>query len=410
MAELMKNIVIGFECEFVERPPEIFQCECPICLNVLREPHQVTCCGKSFCKECITRVKDNERSCPCCNQEGFKDYPNKGLQQPLYGFQVYCTNKEEGCDWKGELGQLDRHLNMTWQETAMNELEGCQAVKVECSYCHNVVTRNELLQHKNELCLKRPFTCEFCCDYKSTVDDVTKHHWFVCGCHPVECPNKCGAMPQRQESKSHVENDCPLTVVDCDFNYAGCEVRSPRKDMPTHLRDELVTHFSLLALNQKQQLEKIQELSEEIAVLKSSSAIVPVHFVLDNPTQYTSEKQWSSPHFFSHYHGYKLSLRVYKSSIHTAGFSFDSIEFHAFLLQGEFDDKLKWPFRGTIKIKMLKNSKQDAKDMETIDVENGERVKEENDICECGVAVFLYDKMTQHLDSSCLHIMINVDF
>ena len=34
----------GYDCEFVERPQEL-QADCPICMVVLREPFQVTCCG-----------------------------------------------------------------------------------------------------------------------------------------------------------------------------------------------------------------------------------------------------------------------------------------------------------------------------------------------------------------------------
>ena len=47
----------GSECESVEKPPKAVQSECPVCLLVLREPYQATCCGKSFCEECIKRVK-----------------------------------------------------------------------------------------------------------------------------------------------------------------------------------------------------------------------------------------------------------------------------------------------------------------------------------------------------------------
>ena len=25
---------------------------------------------------------------------------------------MFCPNKESGCDWQGELGQLDQHLNV----------------------------------------------------------------------------------------------------------------------------------------------------------------------------------------------------------------------------------------------------------------------------------------------------------
>ena len=42
----------GFDCQFVDAPKEL-QSECPVCLSILREPCQVTCCGKSFCRACI---------------------------------------------------------------------------------------------------------------------------------------------------------------------------------------------------------------------------------------------------------------------------------------------------------------------------------------------------------------------
>jgi hypothetical protein len=68
----------------------------------------------------------------------------------------------------------------------------------------------------------------------------------VCGCYPVQCPNECGAYPQRKRVKIHVRSGCPLTVVKCDFHYTGCEVRLPRRNMPDHLKD---AHFSLLAVS-----------------------------------------------------------------------------------------------------------------------------------------------------------------
>ena len=98
---------VGFEYEFVEDPSQWLQIECPICLQILQEPYQVTCCGKSFSRQCIQKVKGDHKPCPCCKQDNFNDYSNKGFQQPLYGFKVYCINKEKGCEWMGELGTLE---------------------------------------------------------------------------------------------------------------------------------------------------------------------------------------------------------------------------------------------------------------------------------------------------------------
>lgn len=101
----------GFECEFVENPPEKFpQVDCPVCLSILREPHQVTCCGNNFCRTCIERVKKKKKACPTCNEGELNYFPDKRLQRSLYAFKVYCTERAGGCGWSGELGNLDNHL------------------------------------------------------------------------------------------------------------------------------------------------------------------------------------------------------------------------------------------------------------------------------------------------------------
>ena len=54
-------------------------------------------------------------------------------------------------------------------------------------------------------------------------------------------------------------------VVNCDFQYAGCGVHLPRKDMPAHLQENFA-HVSLLAatcMNQKL-TEKLLQKDEEI--------------------------------------------------------------------------------------------------------------------------------------------------
>ena len=102
---------VGFECDFVEGPPDTFpQWDCPVCLFTVREPHQVECCGYSFCRGCIERVKRDNKPCPTCNEREFKTFHNKGLEKSLYGFKVHCTKKADGCGWTGELRELQNHL------------------------------------------------------------------------------------------------------------------------------------------------------------------------------------------------------------------------------------------------------------------------------------------------------------
>ena len=242
----------GYDCEFVQPPPEIIQTDCSICLLVLREPHLISCCGHSFCRTCIDRIKTDGKNCPLCNVPDFSLMHNKGLERALKEFKVCCTHARSGCEWVDKLGLLDHHLNVN--PSSNKQLEGCGFVDVECSHgCGGYFQRRLLANHQGKECPKRPYSCDYCREYASTFDDVTNNHWPECKCYPLSCPNHCTPYAiERQNLDHHVSKDCPLTVVNCDFCYAGCEVQLPRKDMPAHLAENIVPHMSQLAtLNQK---------------------------------------------------------------------------------------------------------------------------------------------------------------
>ena len=99
----------GYDCKFVTPPPAAFQTECPVCQLILREPYQATCCGKSFCRSCIQGI-ENKSHCPACS-ETLRLYSNVGLKQALIQLHVWCTHRENGCEWIGKLGELEHHLN-----------------------------------------------------------------------------------------------------------------------------------------------------------------------------------------------------------------------------------------------------------------------------------------------------------
>ena len=248
----------GFDCEFTHHPPETVQAECPVCLLVLREPYQVSCCGYTFCQTCIERVQLRKTACPTCNVAEFSVFEDKRLKRSLYSYRVWCSHEKEGCQWTGELGELDKHLNEN--PILGRQFVGCELVEVECNDCGKSLKRRHFKAHQLE---QHPFNCQYCHDYESYYEDVVKNHWPECGCRPVPCPNECGVYPERQNFDHHLSKDCPLTVVNCDFHYAGCEVQLPRKDMPAHLAENLVAHMAhLLAYTEKTLAEKDQQITQ----------------------------------------------------------------------------------------------------------------------------------------------------
>ena len=349
----------GFDCEFIERPQEAFQADCPICLLVLREPHQVTCCGNSFCQTCIERVEAGKKSCPICVSVKFSVFPNKGLKRSLYVFRVHCSHKKEGCQWTGELGELDKHLNAN--PKLHEQLVGCEFSKVECHHCYELFQRRYVTAHQIEECIRRPFSCDYCGNYGADFEDVTTKHWPVCGSRPVPCPNECGVYPKRQNLEHHASNKCPLAVVNCDLHYAGCEVQLCRRDMPNHLAEDLVVHISLMAAHSRQLEQKVQALqvtldrrNERIVQLEqkiaASTPSFPIEFTMTNFDKHKRDNStWYSQPFYTHPHGYKLCLRVnpnFKSKD-------AEIAIDACLMCGEFDSFLAWPFQVSISIELL---------------------------------------------------------
>ena len=259
----------GFDCEFLEEPPQAIQSECPVCLHILRDPYQVTCCGYSYCLTCIQRVKDDEKPCPVCNQEGFDDFPNKGLKRSLYQFRVHCNNKKNGCLWSGELGQIDQHLNINPEPN--NLFHGCEYTETECSYCPEKMLRQYLQVHQNDRCGKRPVICKYCSEYKSEFDDVVGNHWSVCPRYTLKCPNDCGAFPERQNMEDHVNKDCPRTEINCDFLNVGCGVKFARDHMSSHLEDAMSIHLSLIAASHSMLTLSHANLSTSVTQLQAEN-------------------------------------------------------------------------------------------------------------------------------------------
>ncbi len=354
---------IGFDCEFVEPPPsEYIQSECPVCLQIIREPYQVTCCGKKFCKACIEYIKDTKKACPTCKKKEFLSYPDKGHKQLLYSLKVRCSHQREGCEWMGELGQFDNHHK---------QLDGCQCVKIACiNNCGNQMKRKDIENHQNHHCPNRPVSCEHCRVYKATYNDLTQTHWPVCGSFPLSCPNECGKTPlQRQNIDSHVANECPLTTINCDFHHVACTVKLPRQDMAEHLRDNLPTHVSLLAISHAKQQEKITTLETENRQLKAkniqlelqvntaplivnSRPLGPPIITMTNYQQHKRDKDdWFSPPFYTHPQGYKICFRVIANGQGIGKGTHVSV--YVNFMKGEFDDTLKWPFRGSISYQLL---------------------------------------------------------
>ena len=129
----------GYDCDFVEPPPESLQC--PVCLLPFQDPHLLSCCGHKGCACCIGRIKVSGHPCPIC-QQPFTTLLDKQLQRKVLDLRVFCSKKGEGCRWEGELRDLETHSR-----------RDCDLVDEECRYrCGGRYQRRVLRDHEMDDC------------------------------------------------------------------------------------------------------------------------------------------------------------------------------------------------------------------------------------------------------------------
>ena len=248
------------ELSFVEEVPKQIVIECPVCLNILTDPHQVSCCGHIFCGSCIERVRASDGSCPMCKEERYQSFADKNVSRIVNGLQVYCTNKAQGCQWKGALKDLPTHLNKEKREGE------CQYEEVKCQYvrCQKKDQRQNLTIHEKENCNQRPYKCVHCARKGRFIFIIGKH-FNTCPKYPTKCPNNCAQKIPRESIPYHL-NVCPFQPVDCVYSWAGCNDKPLRKDVHVHTAD--TKHMTLLAVACKQLKEENEQMKKESEKMK----------------------------------------------------------------------------------------------------------------------------------------------
>ena len=341
----------SYKYDFVNKLPADFTC--PICLDAVRGARQTGCCGNHLCQFCAETLAASRNACPICNHKDFSSMPDLYFRRKLNEMHVYCTHKSQGCSWTGEINDIEKHS------------ESCDFELIACPYgCAQRVQRRALDEH-NSLCKKRPFSCEYC-QYKATYEVVTEKHWRGCEMFPVDCPNGCSQSGKitRSDLQSHL-TECLLQEVECEFSYAGCDVKPIREDYEKHMSKNTRYHLSLVSTQMQQLLKavttkerELDELKLEVDHLRKQMATIkvsPYHeagiFVLQNLDNYR-EVAWCSPPFLSRPHGYKMGFKVLRKA--------GNLQIFVYLIGGEYDDKLHWPFHGKISIVVL-NQLQDSK-------------------------------------------------
>ncbi|KAJ1486644.1 hypothetical protein T484DRAFT_1890298 [Baffinella frigidus] len=128
------------------------------------------------------------------------------------------AEEEEGCPWKGQVGQLEAHSKV------------CGWVPVKCPNegCTESPRRKDLSEHS-----ARCGTCRHCNTQKHCRS--LAEHEASCPAAEIECPNEskgCRVRHERGSMNVHLE-ECKHQEVAC--RVQGCDARFPRKDERSHV-------------------------------------------------------------------------------------------------------------------------------------------------------------------------------
>ena len=339
----------GVEYSFVKTEKKFLEeLKCPICLELVSDPVQ-TSCGHLFCGKCIEGIKQ----CPV-DRKTFTTNPDSFNKRRVLNFNVKCPNKDRGCQWQGCLGDADIH-------TSAN----CNYVIVKCynNGCNVKLEKRQLTIHMQNECPQRMHKCPHC-NKEGTYLEVITTHFTTCVDIPLPCPAGCDKLGLlRRDMAHHLSEDCPDELVPCTFAIAGCEQIVKRKDLQQHLKDKDLHLDTVLS-----SYASLTHVVQHLVFGGMPNIPLPLRQWLQNePTSYpcplwvikmegVQEKKekneaWFSDPVYSHFGGYKMCLKVYANGNGDGKGSHVSV--FAYLMQGDNDDKLKWPFKGTIKVSLL---------------------------------------------------------
>ena len=287
------------------------------------------CCNHHCCLSCFRELQQNAKSCHFCNKSSVDAVTDGSLQAHIQELAIYCPHKRSGCQWKGEVRGAEAHLRV-------GESEGeCRYVAVPCvNQCGAIVQRNTLKQHE-----------EVTCPQKKEFD-------------PAQMARKLQSTIKKNE-------DLSIQLAIMKEENGECSKRV------TVLEQQLKVAFVELSILKNKVGESDAMMGSGSTDMAKSSdfesylRIIPYEFTFSNyQEQLDSKSTWMTQPFFTTQGGYKICVRVAPHGIGNGEKSHLSV--HVYLMKGEYDSMLKWPFCGSITIQLLNQMKNQAHFEQTI--------------------------------------------
>ena len=158
-----------------------------------------------------------------------------------------------------------------------------------------------------------------------------------------------------------------MEFVECKYQILGCSELVRRKAVDEHLADDKY-HLKMAMKAQATMFSCLKCAFSASFKTTPDVSILPLLFrpwLQNTPTCYPhplwvikmegfqkkENEEWFSDPVYSHFGGYKMCLNVDANGYGEGKGTHVSV--YVTLMQGDNDDNLKWPFKGTIKVSLL---------------------------------------------------------
>ena len=265
--------------------------------------------------------------------------------------------RERGCDWTGTVSTVVQHLEKcVVSEGKIKD----KTLKLE----GNLSSGDEGSQ--------RELKCEFCGGAVRACE--MNPHLVECKGFIVDCPNGCEAAGEtgtRQMKRGDLLlhlTECPLQRVECPYREYGCGEEMERRQLDLHEREYIHTHFRLAmkelmemkrkvsdlkveVLNRNLEYsfvsEELKELNDTVCALAENAELKKIlsnlvsgqlDWKIKGVKQKIEKKEdtYSDPFYVGLYKCQGYIVWDYNNTGEVGCF--------IYIMKGEFDDKLKWPF------------------------------------------------------------------
>lgn len=250
----------GYEYEFVSTLEKRHLCV--ICELPYKDAVQ-TKCGHRFCRGCLVESLRRKNECPLDRQTLDQDkdiFADLSTQREIMDLHVKCAS--ERCDWVGELRDAETHLEKCTNEN-----------------CQMEVPRMHFEKHVKNECEWYLVCCSYC-GFRNPKREA-ETHLQQCTRFPVACVNSCNSFQvPRCEMQDHVTGSCPLTLVPCPFQFAGCKEKIERRNFDQHMSSFVESHLRLssdklykLEQRQMQMAENLEQQEQSKVVRDNKVAL-----------------------------------------------------------------------------------------------------------------------------------------